>query len=116
MTPLAAYDVRYSSGHRGLILADPGLPTVPGWNAPTVADRVAEIYFPADGSPMRGAVHAVLWEDYDWHRETSPYLPVPAGVRDAFNAGEDWRPLLDYLLETYPDRLPWLAGLVARLA
>lgn len=42
----------------------------------------------------------------DWFR-------VPPELLAAFRAGEDWRPVVDWLAEAYPDRLGWLAEGVA---
>ncbi len=122
MTPLVVHDVRYVTGHRGVILAPRDAPVLatgdPDWGrVPEARFRTAEIYFPETVAPVAGKVHVVFWKkDGRYHEAESPFLPVPDGVRAAFNAGEDWRPLVDYLIETYPDRLPWLAPLVARIA
>jgi hypothetical protein len=41
------------------------------------------------------------------------YYPVPDWFLAAWQAGEPWQPLVDWLLETYPDRLGRLADVLA---
>ncbi len=41
------------------------------------------------------------------------WYPVPADLLAAFRAGEDWRPVVDWLIEAYPDSLGWVSRVLA---
>jgi hypothetical protein len=64
------------------------------------------------GAPSSYPVSMYVWSDRLEFRDGQWY-PVPPELLAAFRAGEDWRPCVDWLIETYPDKLGWLATAVA---
>ncbi len=58
------------------------------------------------GVPLRGSSSNYSENDV---------FEVPPELQAAFNAGDDWRPILDWLVENYAQRERWLAPLVTRI-
>lgn len=121
MSDLVALDVRYvaTSSPRGIIIAKAGYTDLnKGYSGdigprPAYAERVVTIH----RDDARAGCFSVLrhTEGDVMGRYEGYALAAAPEFHRAWDAGEDWRPLVDHLIETYPDQLDWLAEAVGRV-